>query len=191
MISRIFLDIDDVLNTFTIDALWCLGCGRHTYSELPITDGYPLFIATELFGQSYGFQEMWDAIPRNLWANSKKSTQCDWLLETSAQYVGRENVFLATSVTKDPDCLAGKLEWIVNYLPNWIHRQYFMTPRKWLLAQPETLLIDDCEQNIEKFVAGGGNGIVFPQPWNTKWGTDATKHIDGELRHLFLGGTEC
>ena len=34
------------------------------------------------------------------------------------------------------------------------------------LARPDTLLIDDKDENIAEFVAAGGQGILVNRPWN-------------------------
>jgi 5'(3')-deoxyribonucleotidase len=41
-----------------------------------------------------------------------------------------------------------------------------MAPRKELLAVESAVLIDDNEDNIEKFVSAGGSGVLWPRRWN-------------------------
>ena len=87
-------------------------------------------------------------------------------MEACAEAVGRENVCITTSPTKCPESLAGKLEWIHGHFPEWMHRQYAITPRKHLFARADSLLIDDHSENIERFEAHGGHAILVPRPWN-------------------------
>jgi hypothetical protein len=47
-----------------------------------------------------------------------------------------------------------------------MHRQYTITPRKYIAADGETLLIDDNFDNITAFRAHGGQGLLVPKPWN-------------------------
>ena len=101
-----------------------------------------------------------------MWRTVPKSPQCDWLIEKAADIVGQEEVFLATSPTKDPPSHADKLHWIQDNLPEWIQRQYFITPRKWLLGKPGTVLFDDNIENCENFRKEGGEAILVPRPWN-------------------------
>ena len=90
-----------------------------------------------------------------------------WLLYAAENLVGRDNVLIATSPTKSPDCLFGKYQWLMKHTPKWCHRQYSITPRKSWLAQPGVLLIDDCDANCDAFRSGGGDAILLPRPWNT------------------------
>lgn len=184
-VNKIFLDLDDVLNTFTLDALKVWGCHCPTYADFPAAFGYDLPGAAHFLGCHLSKEEMWDALPRKLWSDTTKSPECDWLVERCAEAVGPANVFIATSTTKSPDCLAGKLEWIVNYLPSWLHRHYVITPRKWLLAQQGCLLIDDCTANCIDWSLAGGACVYFPRPWNLYRGVEPRQHLSVILQHYF------
>ena len=72
-----------------------------------------------------------------------------------------------TSPTIDPDCLAGKLEWIHEFTPRWMHRQYLVGPRKQFCAHREALLIDDADKNVNTFREWGGQALLVPRPWNS------------------------
>lgn len=184
MIHTIYLDLDDVLNTFTPFVLRSLGVPMmpDDYSRYP-REMNIVSAANRMSGMSYTLQSFWDAVPRRVWAEVPESAECHWLLKTCKRIVGKE-IYIATSPTKDPDCLAGKLEWIQNHLPEWLHRQYFITPRKWKLAQPGALLIDDNEQNCRKFATAGGVSLRFPRPWNTARGQDPQKYLTAGLKNL-------
>jgi 5'(3')-deoxyribonucleotidase len=106
-------------------------------------------------------------------------------LHLAARLVGQENVCIATSPTKCPESLAGKLDWIHRVMPPWMHRQYAITPRKHLLARPDALLIDDVEANIERFEAGGGRGVLVPRPWNRLRGQDPFEAIERQMEKSF------
>lgn len=75
------------------------------------------------------------------------------------------NVYLATSPCKSPTCEHGKKIWIQKYFGS-AFRDYFITPRKWLLSAPGRILIDDSDDNVSKWNDGGGIGVSLPQPWN-------------------------
>jgi hypothetical protein len=124
--------------------------------------------ANELHPTQKAFTEatFWQSIKRDFWATVPKSRECDWLLETCAGLVGRENVCILSSPTLDPDCASGKVEWIYTFMPQWMHRQFLIGPRKHFCARPDSLLIDDRDKNIEDFCAAGGCGITMPRPWN-------------------------
>lgn len=79
--------------------------------------------------------------------------------------VGR--VFFLTSPSLAPNSLSGKLKWLQTQF-NREFKDYVITPNKELLAHKNSFLIDDYPRNIEKFETAGGNGILFPQYWNSK-----------------------
>jgi len=88
------------------------------------------------------------------------------------------------SITIDPECLAGKLEWIHCHMPSWMHRQYAITPEKHRFGHPGALLIDDSPSNVDAFVARGGRGLLVPRPWNAVWGRDPRKYLQENLENL-------
>lgn len=186
-IERILLDLDDVLNQLTLWAMYLMGCDVDPMdnSQFPTEVGYDVVAATNLLHprvvsgecDPWTVPEFWDSIKREHWATAPKSPECDWLLETCVKLVGEDEVFIVTSPTKDPDCLAGKLEWIQRELPDFMHRQYAITPRKGIGASPETLLIDDCLKNCEAFRTHRnpkyrGQALLVPKPWNPRNGED-------------------
>jgi len=180
---RIFLDQDDVCNTFTMYALQRIGCkvSPTNYADYPPV-GYDIVAAANwLGGRQYTVPDFWNSIGRQVWATVPESEVFPWLLEEAARSAGRENVCIATAPTKDPDCLAGKLEWIHRHFPAWMHRQYVLTPRKHFLAQPGAVLIDDNEENIHQFEAHGGMGILVPRPWNSAWGRKPLAYLKERL----------
>jgi 5'(3')-deoxyribonucleotidase len=60
----------------------------------------------------------------------------------------------------------GKALWVNKWIPVFNKRFIITHAPKHLLAGSDTLLIDDKDQNIEEFVAAGGQGILVPRPWN-------------------------
>ncbi len=66
-----------------------------------------------------------------------------------------------------PFCAAGKIFWLQHHFGKSFKR-YCITPEKWRLSRRGTVLIDDCDENCEKFYRkGGGESIVFPHVWNS------------------------
>jgi len=170
-IREIFLDMDDVLNTCTMYALRYVGCTVEAtdYTKFNPDWGWNIVNAANHLHPTRKFteDEFWPLIDRQFWATIPRSQECQWLLDVSAGIVGEENVCILSSSTRDPDCLAGKLDWIQNELPPWMHRQYLLGPRKHFCASPDSLLIDDRDYNVDTFRAAGGQAILVPRPWNT------------------------
>ena len=171
MIKRILLDIDDVCNRFTMTALHYVGCriDPMQYDSFPVECQYDIVgAANKLLGyERFSVSDFWEHIPRKFWANTPPSEEFPLLLGWCESLVGQENLCLLTSPTIDPDCLAGKLEWIHRFAPRWLHRQYQVGPCKQFCAMHEALLIDDADKNVNKFREWGGNTLLVPRPWNS------------------------
>lgn len=186
---RIVLDIDDVLNSLSLHIMQYFGCdvGPFDYAAFPTHVGYNVREAVRELGGSApdNTTEFWDEVTSaDLWRSAPKSPQCDWLIERAASIVGREEVLIATSPTKDSLCHGDKVEWIWENLPSWIHRQYDITPRKWNLGKPGVILFDDHPENCEKFIEEGGEALLVPRPWNPDHELDTDDTILSRLNQL-------
>lgn len=193
MIRTIFLDLDDVLNTLAPCLLNAVGCpvAPDDYDSFPSEFGYASEnVANHMLGTEYTWDSFCLDISQHVWATVPKSDFCDWLIEACRLVVGEKNVFIATSPVEQPYCAAGKMEWIQEHCPSWLHRQFFITPCKWLLSRPDALLIDDHPDNIDLFrVFRSGSAILVPRPWNNIRETDPKTHIAASLKqfHFTLG----
>ncbi len=88
----------------------------------------------------------------------------------SLSTLGPEVIFLTSPCISGNSC-AGKVRWLKRHVGK-VHDRYIITTRKELLARPDTVLIDDRVDNIRRFTAAGGHGILFPRQWND------TPHVD-------------
>ena len=175
--NRSILDLDDTLNRLTMPVLASLGLDVDPmgFQDYPLEAGYDIVKAANILANPHNdpsiepwtVQTLWDSVPRSLWATVPKSDECDFILSVCEQMVGQDNILIATSPTKDPDCLAGKLEWIHTNLPKWLWRQFSITPRKHWLAKPGIMLFDDCPDNVQLFRAEGGEAVLVSRPWNS------------------------
>jgi len=87
------------------------------------------------------------------------------VFELLVHELGREKVVILTALTNSPSCAAGKMAW----LSHWFKCPAILTTApKALLAGPDTLLIDDKEENVTEFRGAGGRAIVWPAPWNSQ-----------------------
>ncbi len=191
MIRRILLDVDDTLNSFTMYVLNRMGCpvGRYEYDEFPRDCGYDILGAYNQLrikgSPEVTKSQFWNSITREVWAGAPKSREFQFILDHSTQLVGEENVCLLTSPTIDPDSLAGKLEWIHKNTPRWMHRQFLVGPCKHFCARPDSLLIDDSDDKVNKFREHGGHAILVPRPWNSLRDTDTMRHLTSEFHNLY------
>lgn len=176
IIKRIFLDVDDVLADFSLAAL------KHVGIDLKHVDldsyyerfGYDIVLSANYYRKrifssaDYTFEEFWAEFPRPFWTNLKKTEECDYLISACYKLIGKENVFLLTAPIQDPDCVAGKMEWIRKELPEfWKDRRYLIAPPKYVCASLNSLLIDDSDANVNAFRRANGMASLVPRPWNT------------------------
>lgn len=173
-ITEVFLDLDDTLNLFTPTSLKYLGAPIDVdrYIGVPEFRGnYDIVARMNYYrtGRELTLQEFWNAIPRDFWATTPLAPEAYAIIEACERLVGKDNVMILTAPTKDPDCLAGKLEWIHANLPKHYHRQYIITPRKQYNAAPGRLMVDDADSNVDAWAARGGSYILVPQPHNRNW----------------------
>lgn len=187
-VQRILLDLDDVCNVFTMWLLHWVGCpvNPHSYKQYPAEVGYDIVGACNVLHarDDWTPKEFWGAIPRLAWATVPVSPEYPWILQRCEALVGRENILLSTRATDDPDCLAGKLEWIQRTLPTWMHRRYEITPIKEFGCREDTLLIDDSYANIQAMVKAGGQGLLVPRPWNPLNQHNPRMYLDRILNHM-------
>jgi 5'(3')-deoxyribonucleotidase len=191
---EIYLDVDDTLNSLTLHILNHYGCpiSAFDYGHFPTHVGYDIMrAAVELGGDApTDVAEFWIGVTEaDLWRSAPKSPQCDTIIDMAATAVGRENVYIATSPTKDALSHSDKVEWIQDNLPEWLHRQYFITPRKWQLGQPGALLVDDHKENCDKFIQRGGDALLVPRPWNPDFHKDTDWALTQRLESLYLENT--
>lgn len=186
-IERMVVDLDDVLNNNVLDIMRFKGCEMSSYDDYPNEDVCVRRAVAEYKGQSVQpVKPFWDEIPRQLWSDAEPSEQCFELLEWCRRKADHEGVLIATTPTKCPECMAGKHEWIEKYIPKWLQRSYAVTPRKWWLRRPDTLLIDDQESNCRRFESGPypGYAIRAPRPWNFNRNRDVMETI--KTQHAML-----
>jgi len=171
--TTIFLDLDDVLNTFTLSALKEVGCpiGDFDYNKYNPEWGFDIVSAANDLHPNCEFttEEFWGLLDENFWATVPQSYECGWLIDLCATLVGHENVCILTA---DPEKVgskvaSAKVEWIHTFLPKWLREQRLIGTPKWFCARPDALLIDDTDRNTDAFCRAGGQAILFPRPWNS------------------------
>lgn len=184
MIKRIFLDLDDVLNKFTMSALHHVGCpvSQYTFDEFPVECGYDIIKAANSFFRSeqdhfFGRDEFWSLFGEKFWANLPVASEMLCFIDWSVTAVGIKNVYILTSATGAEGCLEGKRKWIIKHLGHdWVQR-LITCKDKFVCAHSYSLLIDDSWDNVAKFVDEGGRAIIVPRPWNFRHGENALSHV--------------
>ena len=167
MINTVYLDMDGVLVNF-------LG-GLHKSLNIPYSyENYPYEKGKwNMFTDIKGF----DDIP----ATFKECNDCcttsfwrhlDWMhdgrdiLRTILGTLGLEKVYFLTMPMPNLESASGKMIWVNDNLSIYLKRTIITQAPKHLLARPNTLLIDDKDENVDGFCEAGGKALLVPRPWN-------------------------
>lgn len=180
MISRVLIDMDGVLCDFMTAALAAAGinAGHDSITDWNFFEAHSM--SEEEFWQRIDNRE----ITHGFWSGLQPYEWCHQLIR-AATLGGQIPYTIATSPSRDPNCAKGKVEWIQKHLGQDF-RDFVIGPRKSLMAREDVLLIDDSDQNVEKFAAAGGRTILFPQPWNAnrEWLNAGRDRIDYVVREM-------
>lgn len=173
---KALLDLDGVLVDFVGGM-----CASHNRPN-PFEEGY----------EDYYLEKAWD-MPLNRfwkpsnnaawWANLPPTEECFDIVEMVEDYIGYDNICILTSPTIHPQSLAGKVEWINDYLPDY-SRKFLIGPQKQYCAHANSVLLDDHEANIHAFVTEGGGGILVPRPWNSARNSSVLGCLEEQLKLL-------
>lgn len=173
--QHIFVDLDGVLADFVSGALKLHEREDHLEAWPPGE-----FDMARALGITSG--QFWGGIDRAgacFWGELKPFP---WAFELIRELRTIAPVTIATSPSQDPNCLAGKVQWLQRHFGRSF-RDYLIGPPKYLLAAPGRVLIDDSDRNIHSFRDYGGKGILFPQPWNSNHRRtgERIEHVRAEL----------
>lgn len=161
---KLFLDMDEVLVDFV--------GGLHRKFNKPFDpDNWPYTLGRD------GYMFFADMGITREEANEK----CDYLFFASLHWTSygkellrlledqfkQEDIFLLTRPMGHPGSVAGKVAWAREHLPRYEQQTIITTANKSLLAAPDRLLIDDCDDNVEQWRnACCAPAIVVPCWWN-------------------------
>lgn len=194
----IFLDMDGVLADLKYRMYWSwIEHGNDAFDE-----DYPDYYLNRTTAISpYAKFEAWldrpylwnsgPVIDVSFWSRMPGYTWTDQLVnELKGFTVGRKGSLQICTNPGRPVFAAsasvGKQMWCQQRLPRPL--SVILIERKYLLAAPNRVLIDDTDRIINEWRQAGGIGILFPQPWNTAWPLitpDPVSYCMDELKKAF------
>ena len=194
-IKKIVIDVDDVCNDFTLTALKLIGCGviKHSrdFSAYNTDWKFDILKAANALhpNKTFTLTSFWDHFESNDWADMPESEEFRPLLVMARKAVGKKNILISTSPICGKDisckatteCMTGKYIWIRE------QRSFSIGPAKHFAADSETLLIDDCCENVKDFRRAGGKAILMPRPWNIAYCEDPLLFIQEEFLYYSFG----
>ena len=153
----ILLDMDGVISNFVDQVIATFGWDiKH--------DDYSSWAYHQQMGLTD--QQFWARIDSEFW---DRIEPYPWASQLVSELRDEGEVIFATSPNLDSATPSAKVRWLRKHgmMYTWLN-EYMIGPHKHLMANKQTILIDDSDSNIEKFRAAGGNAILFPQPWNKR-----------------------
>lgn len=161
---KCLLDMDDVLVDFFPDLLKLHGLTSDPYADPYWRGNYDVHLALGLESR----EACWSKCRAAFWSNLRPTPECQLIVNLVEHYFGQDDVCLLTRAT-DAESAYGKAQWIERYLPNY-RDNFLIGAPKHFCAHGQALLIDDCEANVEVFVAEGGYAILYPSLRNCRHG---------------------
>lgn len=162
-IMKLFLDMDGVL----VD--WCKGAHNlHGVSWTPGVWPYPTGSEGWDWHKTIGMadDELFTPMDSAFWANLDWMEDGKRLLNLCEKYVGFHNICLLTSPHNLSLSVSGRMAWIRSNLPEYVNKVLFGVPKE-MCASRNTILVDDYDKNINKWVDNNGIGLLLPRPWNS------------------------
>lgn len=162
MIKNFLFDLDEVVFDFATGF-----CEAYSLPLETANDAWKIDVNNNLTRNE--FYKLLNELDHSFWSNLKCIPDGINLLEFVNSHVVRHNkindlkksIYFVSSPTYNPESWSGKKESVKTHFPKHSNNLILLHD-KYLLANKETLLIDDKPSNIEKFIKAGGNGILFP-----------------------------
>lgn len=163
---RCLVDCDGVLVRFVEGA-----CDLHRRPN-PYDDpaNWGRYGVEELLGISRN--DFFGPLGEDFWAGLRPTAECFEIVGAAEEVFGPENVCVMTSPVRTAGCAEGKIRWLRRHLPQF-SRRFLIGPEKQFAASPRAWLIDDSDENVDKFRRWGGNAYLVPRPWNSAHGQAA------------------
>lgn len=160
MIKTVYLDLDGVITDFVGGI--CRSFKKSNPYSILLTRDYTFWnawpeISTKMVNTICG---------TSFWANLKWAQDGHDILRAVLSHFKPEQIYLVTRPMPNPNSYTGKVLWVRRHLPEYCSRTIITQAPKSLLARPDTLLIDDKDENIDEFIAADGRGLLIPRPWN-------------------------
>ena len=155
--NRVLLDMDGVCCDFTSAA-----CQLH---DIPYKE-----VREWNFFHKYGIteKEFWAKIydaGEKFWVQLEEYPDFQESYERLKAIHGLEVYFCTTGAPGISHAYSGKVKWLESRFGKNFD-EFILTKHKHLLANSNTLLIDDYIKNIKKFRNAGGKALEIRRPWN-------------------------
>lgn len=129
-------------------------------------------------------EDFWSPLGYDFWSTLEWMPDATEILFRLFHYVDHKQSTLLTSPISTEGCVEGKCHWIRKHMPRW-SRRFLIGSGKEAIAGPGKLLIDDYDQNVDKWIEAGGPAILVPRPWNRLHALPTLTYLSTELKRYF------
>lgn len=181
----VYCDLDDVIVDFLGGALDVYGWTRQKFNARRQIGYWGIYtgmgITHEEFWSHPGLQRarFWQELKPLPWAQDL------YRLLSRTEAWGIASAVPDAGGDTDLAAIVGKATWMTDRLLPKVIKNSHIVYDKTQLARPGTLLIDDRRENVERFEAAGGKGIVFPTLGNElfQMADDPVRYVKRMLEH--------
>jgi 5'(3')-deoxyribonucleotidase len=162
--TRAYLDLDGVLADFDGGLHTALGC-YFCYDLWPYEYGPAGWDWYHELGLT--LEDVDKLCDFDFWANLHWMPDGHDILRTVLGHT--DTVTLITTPMPNVMSASGKVEWVRRNIPSREHGMMICLGDKTcsgLPSIPDAVLIDDCQENVDKWHEQGGQAILVPRPWN-------------------------
>lgn len=166
---KLFLDMDGILTDFHSAAMEYFDIPKDTV--FPANDfdtvKYMCAAKSKAIGvNTFWEQDFWKLLDVKFWSQMLKTKECNDILKVSEQ-IFEDNVCILSSPANGVSA-QGKVMWIEENLPSFSHR-FLLGKGKAFVAGPQSILVDDRNENVDDFILHGGHALLYPRHWNRRW----------------------
>jgi len=107
------------------------------------------------------------------WANLPILEDGMALLQDCIATFGKKSIYIATNPGKNYGAKIGKCQWLMKNIPEVSADKVYLLTDKYLLSTRESVLIDDCDENVANFEnavsTSKGKAFLYPRLWNKSY----------------------
>lgn len=179
---KVYLDVDGVLCDFVRGVNAFFGT-EYSYTKYPYDLG-KWDILDDIAG-GIGFKVVNAICTENFWVN------LPWMWDGYSLYqrvmTKFDDVSFLTTPMPNAESWTGRFKWLEKHTgPSMAGKITITRESKAIVANPDSLLIDDRDKNVDEFRAAGGDAILVPRPWNRlhKYRHKTFEYVDMALREI-------
>lgn len=188
----LFLDMDGVLADF--NGSWRERVGRESWRAQLIKEYDDRYAGKQYpwdFWTHVGFresQEFWDHLnDHDFWAGLEWTEEGKDIFAEVSRRSSWRNIHLLTHPPRSKHAYSGKFDWVSRNMPG-MQSNLIMARHKHLLAGPDRVLIDDSDENVQRWREAGGVAVLIPRPWNRMFAQEKTFQSAGVHAWLEASG---